>query len=102
MLTLPPGYVDDVDWPVTAEQTADLAGTDRCQLESAGAQVQTMNERDRPVVQVTPAMVDAGVAALVNLEDETCGYLSRSSLERLAVGVFEEMLAASVAKRSAP
>ena len=43
-------------------------------------------------LEITPAMVAAGVSALTRLEDEILGVLSSSSLERLAIGVFGAMV----------
>lgn len=55
-----------------------------------------MTTRDRPAeIELTPAMIEAGMRAAVNLEDETVGHLSSASVERLVVGVWQEMLSAS-------
>lgn len=56
------------------------------------------DKRDRPVIEISPTMVSAGVAALLRVEDEILGVLCRSSLERLASEVFEEMATADLGR----
>lgn len=44
---------------------------------------------------ITPAMIEAGVAALYDVDDSTFAALSSISVERIAVAVFEAMDAAA-------
>ena len=46
-------------------------------------------------IEITPEMIKVGVCALLRLEDETLGAPSSFSLERLVIGVFGEMAAAT-------
>jgi hypothetical protein len=48
--------------------------------------------RDRPVqVEITPAMLEAGMAALYAADDELLGWSSEGTVSHLAIAAYEAM-----------